>query len=169
MACSQTLSTYSIGECFSSKGGIKKIWVANYVEDGFTLTTGGTVSGFSTGVTWYGQELRKGTGSMTSTYNYDEANGSSYWQTDAVIVYSKMQKENRIQTAALAKGDLMAVVMDENGTYFALGVEEPVKATAGEGTTGSGRSDANQYSITLSDYNSTVPQILDDSAISALS
>lgn len=168
MACSQTLSSYSIGECFSSKGGIKKIWIANYVENAFTLTTGGTVSGISTGATWYAQELRKGTGSMTSTYNYDEANGSSYWQTDAVIIYSKMQKDNRLQTAALAKGDLMVVVEDENGTHFALGVEEPVKVTSGEGVTGTGRSDANQYSVTLSDYNSTVPQILDDSAIAQL-
>lgn len=168
MACSVQLTSYQLGECFTSKGGIKAIWLANYVDNAFTLTTGGTVSGFATGITWYKQELRRGTGSMTSTFNYDEGNGSSFIQTDAVIQYSKMAKDNRIQANALIKGDLLVVVEDENGTYYALGTEEPVKGTAGTGETGTGRSDRNAYEITLSDYSSVFPPMLDDSAISEL-
>lgn len=168
MACSVSLSNYQIGDCFSSKGGIKAIWVAVYQENAFLLSTGGTVTGFTDGITWYKQELRRGTGNMTSTYNYDEANGSSYVQTDAVIQYGKMQKESRIQMNALSKGDLLAVVEDCNGAYFALGVQEPVKATAGTGVTGTARTDGNYYEITLSDYNEEYPQHLDASAISLL-
>lgn len=168
MACSTTLTSYSIENCFNSKGGVKCVWVGNYVDDAYTFTTAGTVSGFSTGITWYRQELRRGIANMTSTYNFDEAAGSSYVQTDAVFQYNRMDKENRMNMNALIKGDLIAVVEDENGEYYALGSEEPVKATAGTGETGSGRGDANRYEITLSDYRSDFPPHLDSAAISAL-
>ena len=72
MPCSQTLSSYSLSDCFSSRGGIKAVWVAPYVENGFTIGESGTVTGFSTGVTWFKQELHRNLASLTSTYNYDE-------------------------------------------------------------------------------------------------
>lgn len=167
MACSVTLANYNLGECYSSKGGIKTVWVGVYQDNAFTLS-GETVTGFASAVTWYKQELRRGTGSLTSTFNYDETNGSSFVQTDAVFQYGKMDKENRIQMNALSKGDLIAVVADCNGEYYALGVEEPVKATAGTGQTGTARSDGNYYEITLSDYCSKYPAHLDDTAIALL-
>ena len=167
MACSVTLSSYQLGDCFSSKGGIKTVWVGVYQDDAFTIT-GETVTGFATGITWYKQELRRNTGSLTSTYNYDETNGSSFVQTDALFQYGKMDKENRIQMNALSKGDLIVVVEDSNGEYYALGTEEPVKATAGTGQTGTARTDGNYFEITLSDYRSDYPPHLDNSAIDLL-
>lgn len=170
MACSVTLSNYQLGDCYSSKGGIKTVWVAVYQDNAFTMgASGETVTGFATGITWYKQELRRNTGSLTSTYNYDEANGSSFVQTDALFQYGKMDKENRIQMNALSKGDLMVIVEDSNGEFYALGTEEPVKATAGTGQTGVARTDGNYYEITLSDYRSDYPPHLDDSAIAQLS
>lgn len=168
MACAITLSNYNVGDCFSSKGGIKAAWVAVYADNAFTITSADTVSGFASGITWYKQELRKNTGSLTSTYNYDEANGASFVQTDVVLVYSRMAKESRLQMNALSLGDLILVVEDANGKYYALGAEEPVKATAGTGETGTDRSDRNAYEITLSDYCSKYPYFLDDDAIAAL-
>ena len=172
MACSVSLANYQLINCFSSKGGIKTVWVGVYKEGAFTLdASGNTVTGFS-GITpstdLYKQELRRGIGSMTSTYNYDENAGSIFVQTDLIFQYGKMDKENRIQMNALAIGDLVAVVEDCNGEYYALGVEEPVHATAGTGVTGAARSDANQYEITLTDYCSVFPAHLDASAISLL-
>lgn len=168
MPCSVNISSYQLSDCFSSRGGIKAVWVANYVENGFTVSTGGTVSGFATGVTWYKQELRRNTGSMTSTLNVNDDNGVSYVSTEAVIIYTKMQKEERMQMNALTKGDFMMVVQDANDNYFALGMEEPVKASAGTAETGTSRDDRNAYSITLTDYNSEWPALLDDTAISQL-
>lgn len=172
MACSVTLSSYKFGDCFSSRGGIKNLWIAVYDENAYVISSADTVSDLSgstsAGTIWYKQELKRNTGSMTSTYSYDEANGSSYVQTDATIVYPKMAKKNRIQMNALALGDLMAIVEDANGVYYALGGEEPVKCTAGTGETGTERGDRNAYECTLSDYSSVYPRILDDTAISKL-
>ena len=168
MACSVTITSYQLADCFSSRGGIKAVWAAPYVKDGYTMSTGDTVTGFSQSVTWYKQELRRNQGSMTSTLNVNDENGVSYVATEANIVYSKMQKEERINMNALTKGDFMLVVQDANDNYFALGQEEPCKASAGTGETGTARDDANRYSITLTDYNSNWPPLLDASAISLL-
>ena len=169
MPCSQTLASYKLSDCFSSRGGIKAVWAAPYVENGFTIGESGTVTGFSTGVTWLKQELHRNLGSLTSTYNYDDSTRSSYVLTEATWQYLKMQKESRLQMNALAKGDLMVVVEDANGTYFALGVQEPVKVTTGTGSTGTDRGDRNAYEVTVSDYNEDYPPILDQSAIEKLS
>ena len=143
MPCSQTLASYQLSDCFSSRGGIKAVWVANYVENGYTLSSAGTVTAFNTGVTWYKQELNRNLASLTSTYNYDDNSRSSYVSTEATWQYLKMQKESRLQMNALAKSDLMVVVEDANGTYFALGVQEPVKVTTGTGESGTDRGDRN--------------------------
>ena len=169
MACSQTLSSYSLSDCFSSRGGIKAIWVAPYVENGFTIGESGTVTGFSTGVTWYKQELYRNLASLTSTYNYDDSTRASNVVTEATWQYLKMQKESRLQMNALSKSDLMAVAEDANGTYFALGVQEPVKVTTGTGSTGTDRGDRNAYEVTVTDFNEEYPPILDQSAIEKLS
>lgn len=167
MACSVNLSTYTLGDCFSSMGGVKAVWLANYVDNAVSATTSGeTISAFTSGITWYKQELRKNTGSMTSTLNVSE--NANYVSTEVNIQYTKMQKEARIQAAALAKGDLMVVVLDKNGTYFFLGENQPVTASAGTGETGQNRDDLNAYSITLTDECEHWPRILDDTAVAQL-
>ena len=168
MACSQVLTGYTLGDCFSSRGGVKRVWVAEYHEDGFTMSTGGTVTGFSSAVTWYCQDLHRNLASLTSSYNYDDNTRSSYVSTEATWQYLKMQKESRIQMNALAKSDLMVVVEDANGTYIALGVQEPVKVTAGTGESGTDRGDRNAYEVTVTDYNEDYPPMLDASAIALL-
>lgn len=169
MACSQTIAAYQLADCFSSKGGIKNVWLAVYAPSAYTMTTAGTVSGFATGTSWYKQELRRNQGSMTSTLNVNEESGLNEVQTDLNIVYSKMQKEERIQMNAISKGDFIAVVQDANNNYFALGAEEPCRATAGTGETGTAREDANRYSVTITDHAENWPPLLDSSAIEALS
>ena len=168
MPCSQTLASYKLSDCFSSRGGIKAVWAAPYVVDGFTIGESGTVTGFSTGVTWFKQELHRNLASLTSTYNYDDSTRSSYVSTEATWQYLKMQKESRLQMSALAKSDLMVVVEDANGTYFALGQQEPVKVTNGTGSTGTDRGERNAYEVTVTDFNEDYPPSLDQSAIEKL-
>ena len=59
--------------------------------------------------------------------------------------------------AGLAAGEVVAVVKDANGAYWALGMDEPATASAGEGATGTARGDGNHYSITLLDNSVTFP------------
>ena len=75
----------------SNLGGIKNIWRANYVENAAKVEKDATdISGFAEGVTWFKYPIRKGTASMTSTYN-TSTDGASYVSTELSIVFTRME------------------------------------------------------------------------------
>ena len=78
-----------------------------------------------------------------------------------------MDTTKRIEISALAQGELAVIVKDANGAYWFLGKDAPVKASAGDGLTGTARADRNGYSITLQDNSLELPlevdaEIVDD-------
>ncbi|WP_418981690.1 hypothetical protein [Alistipes sp.] len=164
MACSQTFNGIPY-DCSTSMGGIREVYIAN-AEDvtGKTLTDGivtaitlaKAAEGAATAK--YKKYLfRKGTGSMTSTLNVDAANGVNYVSTELVLQFAKMETAKRIEIAALAVGELSVIVKDSNGKYWMLGYDEPVTASAGDGSTGTAVTDANKYGITLLDTAQSFP------------
>ncbi len=160
MACAITLNGLSNPDCFRSKGGIVKVWIANSGTFKPTVNEDVITSGTSTGFHPY--EFRKNTGSMTSTLNVDAANGVNYVSTELALVFSKMETTKRIEMAALAVGDLEMVVKDANGVYYFLGYDQPVNASAGTGETGVAATDGNRYTITFTDESDTWPYMLSD-------
>jgi hypothetical protein len=52
-----------------------------------------------------------------------------------------------------------------NGKYWFLGKDEPVSASAGDGNTGTARSDGNRYTLTLQDNGETWPLEIDAAAV----
>lgn len=165
MACTSYSLAGLNGSCDPSKGGIVEVMVALYQEDAATVGTANTVSSFATGITWYGYAFKKGTGSMTSTLNVDPANGVNYVSTDLVLQFTKMDTAKRLEMKALSLDDLMVIVKDANGTYWFLGKDEPVQASAGTGQTGQNRSDGNFYQITLQANDDTFPIQVDKAAV----
>ena len=116
--------------CDTSMGGIIEVAIANYDPAIFTLSTNNVSANVETPVKWYGFRFRKGTSSMTSTLNIDDANGVNYVSTELTMIFGKMDTEKRLAIAGLA---------------------------AGEGVTGTARGDGNHYSITLLDNATTFP------------
>lgn len=157
-------------DCDSSRGGIIEVYAANY--GAYTPNeTANTITGFTqvdTGASWYKYEFRKGTGSMTSTLNIDEANGVNYVSTELVLQFSKMETRKRIEMAALAVGELIFIVKDSNGKFWYLGKDEAVTASAGSGQTGQAIGDGNFYSITLTDNANTWPFEVTETAVAGL-
>ena len=166
MACSCTNQTIAglCRDCEGSLGGIVSVYLANYKENIFTVTSG-AVSAVDSAVSFYEYQFRKNTGSMTSTLNIDPANGVNFVQTDLVMLFSRMETKKRIEMAALSVGQLAGIVKDANGKYYALGVSEPLEASAGDGQTGTARTDGNRYSITLTDNQETFPPLIPDSVM----
>ena len=68
-----------------------------------------------------------------------------------------MDTTKRVEIAALAQSELAVIVKDANGSYWYLGLDAPVKASAGDGLTGTARADRNGYSITLQDNSLDLP------------
>jgi hypothetical protein len=88
--------------------------------------------------------------------------------TDLVVVFNRMETSKRVEITALAQNDLILVVKDANGKYWLLGKDEPVRATAGDGLTGTARADRNGYSITLQDNSHEMPYEVEASIVAAL-
>lgn len=164
MACSQTITGYTYDSCFASKGGVKAIYVAQYSDSAYTISDD-TVTSIS-GATWYKYEVRKETSSMESTATID-VNGN-FVTTNATLVFSKMNAAARIEANALLKGDFLVIVRDANDVYHALGVDEPVTASDGSATTGTARTDANNYTVVLTDVADNFPPHLSSTAIAQL-
>lgn len=165
--CTQTLA--GIGrDCKSNKGGIREVFICNYKE-GIFQSASGTVTGITSGVTFYPYVFNKNTGYFTSTLNVSAENGINFVSSEINLVFARMEAVKRAEIAALSLGDFAMVIKDANNIYWAFGAEEPIRATAGSGQTGTVRStDANQYSITFTDESDSYPMTLSEEAVEAL-
>lgn len=171
MKCN-TIRKMTYDACVPNIGGIKNIYLADYVEDAAKLKEvveneteliDSSVTGFAENIVWQHYPMRKNTCSMTSTLN-NSTDGASYVTTELAMVFSKMEAQKRIAIQALAIGEVMAVVEDSNGEMWFLGADAPLTATAGAGETGTAKADANRYTLTLTDESLGFPYSLDKSA-----
>lgn len=154
MACS-TISKFTFDVCESSLGGIRTVYLANWKEDA-ALASEGEITGFTSGITWYEYGFRKNTGSMTHTLNVAD-DGSNNVTTVLSLVFGKMDTQKRIAMSALANADIMAIVVDNNGERTFLGKDCPVNVSNGTGETGTNRSDANRFTMELTDDSKEYP------------
>ena len=178
MGCSKTL--YGIAqECNANVGGIKKAYIANFQEGIFkyTVATGSTegdieipnqITGITSGVTFLPVEFRKGSSSMTSTLNTDQATGLNYVSTEVALAFARQETGKRLAVASMALGGIAMVVVDANNEWHGLGVDEGMFPTAGGAETGTARGDANQYTLTLGDEFRTFPMMLTEDAKAAV-
>lgn len=151
-------------------GGIVKALIANFADVSSVTITDGKVSAITmvTNKNFYEYNFPRNTGSLSSNYNIDEANGSRFVASDLVLQFNKMETAKRVAISALAQGELVVIVQDANGLYWLLGKDAPVKATGGDGLTGTARADRNGYSITLQDNSLEMPFEVPDSVIATL-
>lgn len=156
MACTVTLNGLK-RDCSSNIGGLKKVWIAPYVENAAVFAAEddqviSTIAG-TTGEqkTFKAYAFARNTASMTSTLNKDLSNGTSYVSTEIVLQFNKMEAAKRLEIASLAVGDVMLIVQDNNGKIWFLGKDAPVEASTGVGQSGAAKSEGNFYNITLTD------------------
>lgn len=150
-------------------GGIVEVLAANKEEVGEISVSDDKISAIATGTGKFkAYKFARNTGSMTSTYQINHENGTRFVSTDVVLVFNRMETTKRVEMTALAQNDLILIVKDANGKYWLLGKDEPVKATAGDGQTGTARADRNGYSITLQDNSHEMPYEVDESLVADL-
>ena len=169
MPCAQTLSGLT-NDCAASMGGIVEVFIANHADvTGITLTDN-KVSAITldTGKKFKKYAFPRNTGSLSSNYTIDETTGARFVASDLVLQFNKMDTTKRIEIVALAQGELAIIVKDANGTFWYLGMDAPVKATAGDGLSGTARADRNGYSITLQDNSLLLPYEVLGSIVDAL-
>ena len=183
--CIQTLKGITL-DCSHSLGGIKTAYIANYndvTDIEYNASTGST-SGSTSGATYTGDtitgitmasgakfkpyQFRKQTGSMTSTLTVDETAGVNYVSTELSLVFTKMETKKRLELSALSVGQLAVIVEDSNGTFWYLGKDDYVSATAGGAQTGTAKGDGNNYTLTLRDESDTYPYEITKEAVESV-
>lgn len=162
--CTQTLGGISL-DCTTSQGGIKSVWIADYnaVKPSVAVVTpdeaeynGNTeeykkVTGFTTGSldVFKKYEFRRGTANLTETHTADETTGNNFVTAELSLVFTKKDTAKRVEMAALSVGQLAVIVLDSNGKYWYMGIDDYVSASAGGSESGTAKSDRNAYTITL--------------------
>ena len=171
MACSLNTLAGIAGSCESNQGGIIEVYINHFdqVED-VTVESDKitTVTLKASGEKFHKYNFKRNTGSLTSTYTIDPANGVNFVTSDLTLVFAKQDTAKRIEISALALDDLVVIVKDANGKYWYLGKDEPVQASAATAQTGTARTDGNNYNITLQDTSTKLPYEVDAAAIATL-
>ncbi len=140
-------------------GGIVEALIANHADVDSITETSGKITAITmvSSKKFYRYQLPRNTGSLSSNYTIDDTTGAKFVASDLVLQLNRMDTVKRIEISALAQGELAIIVKDANGLYWFLGKDAPVKATAGDGLTGTARADRNGYSITLQDNSLELP------------
>lgn len=164
--CSITLKGIDFS-CKDNTGGLKNIWLADWNTAGVALTSDekrATVDGTKFKLF----RFRTGNASMNSTLNADEANGTTFVTTDLNMKFTKLTEDLREEMVQILKGNVAAVAEDNNGNYWVLGMDHPLTLSAGTFATGAALGDFAGGDLTVQDYSSTLPYMLDDSDIADL-
>ena len=158
MPCTQTLAGI-IRDCLPNMGGIRAVYLANFADVSSLTEANGAISAVSMAgsAKFYKYEFARNTSSMASNYAVNAENGTTYVETDLLMVFNRMDTAKRLEITALAQGELVAVVVDNNGNRWYLGHDAPLVLNAGDGQTGTARADRNGYSVTLHDESLEMP------------
>lgn len=149
MAC--LLSTgYTLG-CRESIGGVQKVYIGNF-KSGATYTLDGDdrITAFS-GLTasYYTFEQEMETAQFNQPGAYSVENGTVFFTQELVLTFHKNDAELRNQLLILSQANMSVIVKDQRGSYWLMGFQNGVRATAGAMNSGKAFGDLNGVTITL--------------------
>lgn len=167
MSCTQTLSNINV-DCGANKGGVVELYAHNRSVVSAITVTDGKVTAFTLANNAPEAAkfaFRKQSSGLTSTLTVDQTAGVKFVTSEMAMRFSKMETAKRVAIQAMSDAEMVCIVKDENGKYWLLGYDSPVTISAGTGATGTAHTDANEYTITLSDTSAEFPYEVDSSAV----
>lgn len=158
MACTQTLGGLT-RDCSNNMGGIKEVYIANYDDVSAVTFSNDIITAFTMvgSAKFKKYAFRPQTAELVSTPQVSSENGVAYIQSVLTLQFAKMDTTKRLEINALSLGDLVIVVVDNNGKMWYLGKDAPVVASGGDSGTGKAFGDANRYGIQLTDNSREYP------------
>ena len=166
MACNLTQG-FTL-DCKDAVGGIKSIHLIDWASTGFTVSGGEVTATTVVSGDVYTYELPKGVGSMTTTTNVSQENGTVFNQTDIVARLRKLSTTKRNELKLLAQNRVFCIVKDNNDNYWLAGNEYGCDITAMTAESGTAMGDVQGYNFTLSAIESESPYLVQASVVTAL-
>ncbi|MDB2611845.1 hypothetical protein N9Z24_03735 [Gammaproteobacteria bacterium] len=158
MACNLTQG-FTL-DCKDAVGGIKSIHLIDWASTGFTVSGGEVTATTVVSGDVYTYELPKGVGSMTTTTNVSQENGTVFNQSDIVARLRKLSTTKRNELKLLAQNRVFCIVKDNNDNYWLAGNEYGCDITAMTSESGTAMGDVQGYNFTLSAIEAESPYLL---------
>ena len=149
MACNLT-SGYSLG-CRDSLGGIQRVYIGTWDADTVYGLTGpcDTINSISPTASFYTFEQELETASFIQNGQYSTENGTSFYEQTLEITLQKLDACNRDQIKILGQGVWRVIILDQRGTYWLMGKQNPIRVTAATPQLGKAFGDLNGAVITF--------------------
>jgi hypothetical protein len=150
MACSCILDEYVLS-CRDNIGGIQKVFIGCYNSDVvFGLTSSNVIiSSSGATVSYYTFEQEIETGSFVQNGQFSTENGTSFYEQTLEITLHKMDAIMRNRVSTLGQGKWRIIVLDQRGTYWLMGYQNPIRVSAATPNLGKAYGDLNGAVITF--------------------
>lgn len=135
--------------------GIQSVFIGSWNSNmNYTVATLGATAGQITAftgatVSFYTFQQTIETGSLTETGNFNEQNGTAYYDQVVEITVNNLTSSIIDQVNDLGRGRWRIIVLDSNGNYFLVGKQNPVSVTSVAGGTGKAYGDLTGFTITF--------------------
>ena len=149
MACTLTLAGRGVG-CKDALGGIKRIYVAEWVDGIWEDIASGEVSGSTAAITFYTYDMTRGSGSLNQTITSDLAAGAVFFDQVCSVTFNKAAASDITEISNLVKGRMAVLVEDNNGNWFVMGHQNGVEVSGGTAQTGTAAGDQNGFTLEFS-------------------
>jgi len=157
-------------DCRDSLGGLTEVYFIESANVTSTTEASGVITALTkaTGKKFYKYELVKGTSSFVENINSSVENGTIFYQQELTLVLNKLQVNTRNEILLLSKNLLEAVVKDNNGNFWYLGLTRGLDVTAGSAQSGTAEGDRSGYTLTFTGKEPALAQNVGSAVASAL-
>ena len=179
MACTTYLTGFATS-CGSNLPSIKKLYVGTFESSTFTYTyqqnseaqdvldaDGNKIIEAVSGATlktgadkWVEFQFRKNSSSMDTEMTVND-NGSHFYTNSVNCTFAKIENSKRLALQSVASGECSMIIVDSNNQTWLIGADNPVSLTTLTSSTGTAIGDSNQYSVTLSAEEPTMPILIE--------
>lgn len=164
MAC---LLTTGRGEpCNDAIGGLKALYLFDFVEDSFTITAGEATALNADVTSVYEYDLVADGNTLVETFTGDRNAGTSIYEQVITASLKKQTKDSANELALIVKSRPVAVVKDRMGNYKVVGISDGNTAT-GSIESGGAKAEFNGYSLTLTATETNPAPYLDSATVTA--
>ena len=146
MACN--LTSGRTEPCRDAIGGLKAIYILDYVEDSFTVAAGEATAIDAAVTEVFKYELLADGNTFVETFTADQNNGTSVYEQVLTVALKKQTKESANELSIVVKSRPVVVILFRDGTYKVQGISDGTVAT-GDIQSGGAKADFNGYNLTL--------------------
>ena len=146
-------SGYSL-QCRDNLGGIQKVFIGEYTGDDLSYTFGtddiiGTFSAVGVTPSFFEFEQEIEVGSYQEAGQFSTENGTSFYEQTLEITLQRLDAVVRNQIKVLGQGKFRCIILDQNGRYWLMGAQNPVRVSAATPGFGKAYGDLNGAVITF--------------------